>query len=184
MKRSMIQTKKAAIISTSSSSNDLVDKHQYLTAKDLGLKPSTIEQAKFEYSPLGKVFTKGLNKDDKKEGLFKRLKNIEDRNEELLKITKNNTKDMKEITNSFEEPLSTEARALIEEIRIIQKDVDYKKLKITGGNNVAYDFSDFKTFNDLSKDLYSKKMSIDHAEMKQNEFDAKFNALSRYSPRN
>ena len=27
-------------------------------------------------------------------------------------------------------------------------------------------------------------MVIDDAEMKQNEFDAKFNALSRYSPRN
>ena len=27
-------------------------------------------------------------------------------------------------------------------------------------------------------------MTIDNAEMKQNEFDAKLNALSRYSPRN
>ena len=41
------------------------------------LKPSTVEQAKFEYSPLGKIFNKGLGKDDQKEGLFKRLKNIE-----------------------------------------------------------------------------------------------------------
>ena len=30
-----------------------------------------------------KVFTKGLDKNDQKEGLFKRLKNIEDKNEEL-----------------------------------------------------------------------------------------------------
>ena len=43
----------------------------------MGLKPSTIEQTKFEYSPLGKIFNKGLDKDDQKEGLFKRLKNIE-----------------------------------------------------------------------------------------------------------
>ena len=48
------------------------------------LKPSTIEQAKFEYSPLGKIFNKRLDKDDKKEGLFKRLENIEDNNEEHL----------------------------------------------------------------------------------------------------
>ena len=39
------------------------------------LKPSTVEQARFEYSPLGEIFNKGLNEDDKKEGLFKRLKN-------------------------------------------------------------------------------------------------------------
>ena len=48
-----------------------MDKYEYLTGEDLGLKPSTIEQAKFEYSLLGKVFTKGLEKEeDKKEGLF------------------------------------------------------------------------------------------------------------------
>ena len=68
--------KAAAIISASSSSKDLVDKCEYLTGKDLGLKPSTVEQAKFEHYPLGKVFAKGLNKDDQKYRLFKRLKNI------------------------------------------------------------------------------------------------------------
>ena len=54
-----------------------------MTGEDLGLKPSTVEQANFEYSPLGKVFNKGLDKEDKK-GLFKRLKNIKDKNEEQL----------------------------------------------------------------------------------------------------
>ena len=69
------------------SSNNL-DKYEHLTGEDLGLKPSTIEQTKFEYYPLGKVFTKGLDKEeDKKEGLFNKLKNIEDKNEELLKAT-------------------------------------------------------------------------------------------------
>ena len=52
-------------------------KISYLTGKDLGLKPSTIEQARLEYSPLVKIFNKGIDKDDQKEGLFKRLKNIE-----------------------------------------------------------------------------------------------------------
>ena len=31
---------------------------------------------------MGKIFNKGLDKDDKKEGLFKRLENIKDKNEE------------------------------------------------------------------------------------------------------
>ena len=57
-------------------SNNL-DKYEYLTGEDLGLKPSTVEQAKSEYSPLGNIFTKGLKEEDKKEGLLKRLKNIE-----------------------------------------------------------------------------------------------------------
>ena len=48
--------RKAAKISALSSNN--LDKYEYLTGEDLGLKPSTIEQAKFEYSPLGKIFNK------------------------------------------------------------------------------------------------------------------------------
>ena len=65
------------------SSNNL-DKYEYLTGEDLGLKPSTLEQAKFEYSPLGKIFNKGLSEEDKKEGVLKSLENITDKNNELL----------------------------------------------------------------------------------------------------
>ena len=62
-------------------------KYEYLTKKDLGYKPDAFEKAKFEYSPLGKVFTDGLNKSDKNEGLLKRLKNIESkRNNQLLAL--------------------------------------------------------------------------------------------------
>ena len=43
----------------------------YLTGEDLGYKPREVEKAKFEYSPLGKVFNKGLGEYDKKEGLLK-----------------------------------------------------------------------------------------------------------------
>ena len=68
------------------SSGDL-PKYEYLTKKDLGYKPDAFEQAKFEYSPLGKVFTDGLDKSDKNEGLSKRFKNVEDKsNNQLLTI--------------------------------------------------------------------------------------------------
>ena len=53
-----------------------LDKYEYLTGEDLGLKPSNIEQARFDYSPLGKIFDKGLSQNDKEEGLFEKLKNI------------------------------------------------------------------------------------------------------------
>ena len=64
-------------------------KYEYLTKKDLGYKPDAFEQAKFEYSPLGKVFTDGLDKSDRKEGLLKRLKNIEDKSNNQLLAIKN-----------------------------------------------------------------------------------------------
>ena len=70
------------------SSGDL-PKYEYLTRKDSGYKPDAFEQAKFEYSPLGKVFTDGLDKSDKNEGLLKRLKNVEDRNNNQLLAIKN-----------------------------------------------------------------------------------------------
>ena len=70
------------------SSGDL-PKYEYLTKKDLGYKPDAFEQAKFEYSPLGKVFTDGLDKSDRNKVLLKRLKNIEDRNNNQLLAIKN-----------------------------------------------------------------------------------------------
>ena len=56
--------REAAKISVLSSNN--LDKYELLTVEDLDLKPSTIEQTKLEYSPLGKIFNKGLSEDDKK----------------------------------------------------------------------------------------------------------------------
>ena len=71
--------RKAAKISALSSGN--MDKYEYLTGEDLDYKPSTVERAKFEYSPLGKFLNKGLEQEDKKGGLLKRLKNTKNKNE-------------------------------------------------------------------------------------------------------
>ena len=113
--------RKAAKISELSS-NDL-DKYEYLTGEDPGLKPSTVEQARTEYSPISKFFNKGLKEEDKKEGLLKGLKNMEDKYEKSLKAVKNKTQNIKEVTDFVEESLSLEAKGLIEEIKLL-KDVD------------------------------------------------------------
>ena len=136
--------REAAKISVLSSNN--LDKYELLTGEDLGLKPSTIEEAKFEYSTLGKAFNKGLSEDDKKEGLLKRLRNIEDKNEKPLEVKNKANENIKEVTDFVNQPLSFEAKELINEIKAIQKDADYRKLGIRGGYNADYDFSDYKTF--------------------------------------
>ena len=69
-----------------------MDKYEYLTGEYVGWKPGVIDQAKFEYFSLGKVFNKGLEKEDKKEGILKRLKNIEDKNKGQLKAIKDKGK--------------------------------------------------------------------------------------------
>ena len=56
--------RKAAKISASSSHN--LDKYEYFTDEDVGLKPSTVAQAKFEYSPLDMSLSKAFKNDEVK----------------------------------------------------------------------------------------------------------------------
>ena len=144
--------RKAAKISALSSNN--LDKYEYLTGEDLGLKPSTVEQTKFEYSPLGEIFNKGLSEDDKKEGLFKRLKNIEGKNEvqlqaiknqggkqlwEFENINKSNTlKVIEEIRRK-----NDEANKILLEVKKIDAKLDTAELVCTKTDGTKYDFNIF-----------------------------------------
>ena len=60
-------------------SSGKLDKCEYLTGEDLNYRQDPVQKAKFDYSPLGQVFNKGLDASEKQEGLLKRLKNIEDK---------------------------------------------------------------------------------------------------------
>ena len=125
---------------------------------------------------MGKIFNKGLSEEDKKEGLLKRLKNIEDKN-------KVENKDIKEVTDFVDQTLSYKAEKSINKIKTTQKIVDYRKLKIKCGNNIDYDFSDYKTFKELFRDLYYRTITIDEAEGKQDKFNTVKSLLERYAPR-
>ena len=62
------------------SSGDL-NKYEFLTRKDLKYKPNALDNARFEFSPLGKAFSTGLDKNVQgyqEEGVIKLLKNIRD----------------------------------------------------------------------------------------------------------
>ena len=65
----------------------------------------------------------------------------------------------------------------------MQKDVNYKKLRIRGGNNYAYNFSDYKTFKELFRNLYYKKITIDDTEHIQDKFNSILGVLSDYTAR-
>ena len=58
-----------------------LNKYEFLKRIDLNYKPNALEQAKFEFSPLGKTFSTGLNKtipNYQKEGVITLLKDIKD----------------------------------------------------------------------------------------------------------
>ena len=156
--------RKAAKISALSS-NDL-NKYKYLTGEDLGLKPSTVEQAKFEYSPLGKIFNKGLDKDDKKEGLFKRLENIKDKNEEQLQAIKDQgEKQLKELKNIDKNKTlkaineiskkNDEPNKLLSEFRKIDETLDNVELVCTKTDGTKYDFNRFSLPLKFIKRIYN-----------------------------
>ena len=96
--------REAAKISALSSGE--LEKYEYVTGEDLGYKPDVVQKAKFECSPLGKVFNKGLDEGDKKEGLLKKLKNIEGKNEQQLEaISNQGEKQLDAIKNQREKQL-------------------------------------------------------------------------------
>ena len=55
-------------------SSGKLDKYEYLTGEDLGYRPDPVQKAKLKYSPLGELFYKRLDVNEKQEGLLKRLK--------------------------------------------------------------------------------------------------------------
>ena len=149
------------------SSGDL-PKYEYLTKKDVGYKPDAVEKIKFEYSPIGKVFTDGLSKENKskKVGLFKRLKNIENNLAEaddngnkvgIFKIIKdikdrgikidNDDEAVREIRERSKELLDDGAR--VNNFDEMKKDIDHvKNLKDQG--------ADVKVDEDQIDDLINK----------------------------
>ena len=187
--------RKAAKISALSSNN--LDKYEYLTGEDLGLKPSTIEQTRFEYSPLGKIFNKGLDKDDKKEGLFKRLKNIENAQKNLIRDDDNESiyytprsefddkddKDKKQQTNNIDtkppnivnylKSLSQEAKDLMDEIEEANDDIVDSKLLFIDSNKEKCNFNTFNKPLNFISTIYNGEISLKEAEFKQRDLEKK-----------
>ena len=184
--------RKGAKISALSSNN--LGKYEYLTGEDLGLKPSTIEQTKFEYSPLGKIFNKGLDKDDKKEGLFKRLENIKDKNEEQLQVIKDQgEKQLKELKNIDKSKTlkaigeiskkNDEANKLLSEFRKIDETLDNAELVCTKTDGTKYDFNRFSLPLKFIEKIYKYEITLDEAIEKQAELKELINKLNNYGPR-
>ena len=179
--------KKVAIVSARSSKN--LDKVEYLTGEDLGLKPNTIDQVRFEYSPLSKIFNKGLDKDDQKEGLFKRLKNIKNAQKNLKRDSDDESiyytprsefddKDKKQQTNNIDtkppnvfnylKSLSQQANDLIDEIKD-DDDIDNSELLFIASSNETFNFNTSDMPSNFLLNIYNTKISLKETEFEQKE---------------
>ena len=82
-----------------------------------------VQNSKFEYSPIGKVFNKRLDESDKKEGLLKRLKNIEGENKDQLDAIKDQgEKQLDAIKDQGKKQLDAIKKQKENKSKIIEKD--------------------------------------------------------------
>ena len=153
-----------------------LDKCEYLTGKSLGYKPDVVQKAKFECSPSGQVFNKGLDTSEKQVGLLKRLKNIEDKTDRQLEENKDNQLGVKSIGYTVKKQLSQKAKNMLEKL-------NYKKLSFRGSNNKDYDFTNFSSFRELFRTIYYGEILIPGGEREQNNFDDIIKILKSYRPR-
>ena len=96
---------------------------------------------------MSKVFNKGLDKEDKKEGLFKRLENIKEKNEELLNTFSTTNK----VNKATKNKINRQSKNLI--------------------YNTQYSFANFKSIGDI------KELSLDSMDKKLKDLHKEFTSL-------
>ena len=143
-----------------------LDNYEYLIGKDLEYKPNPLQKAKFEYSSLGQVFNKGLDKEEKLEGLLKRnRKSIVINNEVLMELEK----EIKDKENEIKKKESSKNK----------DDKDKAIFNYTASDGTENDFTeDIKLLN-FPEDLYKRKLTFDVAEKEQEEMIKKISDLKK-----
>ena len=162
-----------------------LDKYEYLSGEDLGYRPSKLDQIKSEYSPLGEVFNKRLDSNEKQEGLLKRLKNIEDKTDNQLQAIegqKDNQTNLKSVGYAIRDKLPEKAIKAFDWLKKTRL-LTIGRFFYRGGNEVDYDFTSFSSLGDLLKQIYYGKILIPAVEREQDEFDYFLDNLKKYNPR-
>ena len=94
---------------------------------------------------MGKISNKGLSEDDKKEGILKRLENIEDKNDELLNTFNTTNKTPKNKTNNQRQKLIYNAEHSFAKLKNID---NIKKLSLDSIFNLMREYH--KKFTSLN----------------------------------
>ena len=143
---------------------------------------------------LFEIFNKGLDKDDKKEGLFKRLENIKDKNEEQLQAIKDRgEKQLKELKNIDKNKTlkaideiskeNDEVYKLLFEFKKIDETLDNAELVCTKTDGTKDDFNLFLLPLKFIEKIYKYEITLDEAIEKQAELKELINKLYNYGQR-
>ena len=148
--------REAAKISVLSSGK--LDKYEYLTGEEIlpSNQQQIIEQAKFNYLPLGKAIEKQIKTTkDQGEKQVVALESLKDSDKKLTPI-----KDFISTEN-----LTTEIINEIKRIEEIEKKVDRNRM-VYKGTNETYDFRNFKTIRAFGNEIRNNIISLDMANIK------------------
>ena len=159
----------------SASSPGKIDKYEFLTGEErLPFDQNTIiEQAKFNYSPLGKAFEieiKTIKDQDLKQVQALRALKLEENKEVIKSIEGTSPKEMRanEIKNKIHEVKKWEEKIKREDLKCKTK-------------NYTYDFQQYETIRSFDESVYTRKAIIAEAEEDQSnllENLVKFNCKS------
>ena len=158
-------------------SSGKIDKYEYLTGEEIlpSNQQQIIQQAKFNYSPLGKA-------------LEKQRKTIEDQGEKqvvALESLKGSDKKLLSIKGFI--PIKNLNPEIIDEIKRIEeleKKVDRNKM-VYKATNITYDFRKFKTIRAFGNEIRNNVIDIGTANEEQNELLEYISRLrSRTKPNN
>ena len=146
-----------------------IDKYEYLTGEEIlpSNQQQIIQQAKFNYSPLGKAFEKQIKtieNQGKKQVVA--LESLQDSDKKLTQI-----KDFIPIEN-----LNPEIINEIKRIKKLEKKVDRNRM-VYEGTNITYDFRKFKTILAFGKEIRNNVIDMDTANEEQNELLEYINRL-------
>ena len=140
-------------------SSGKLDKYEYLTGEEIlpSNQQQIIQQAKFNYSPLGKA-------------LEKQVKTIKDQGEkqvvvlESLKVLDKKLLAVKDFIPT--ENLNPEIINEIKRIEKIEKQIDRNRM-VYKGTNKTYDFRNFKTIHAFGNEIRNNVIDMNTAEIEQ-----------------
>ena len=122
---------------------------------------------------MGQVFNKGLDVSEKNEGLLKRLKNTESKNEQQLDLIRDqgekqldligkiNTDKIEKI--GFYDKQNNQAVGLVNKVNKSVRENKINKFVCTHSNGTQYDFNQYRDLNQFGSEIYKKEISLDEA---------------------
>ena len=114
--------------------------------------------------------------------MFKRLKNIEGKNEEQLKVLKDQSEKQPIISKvknpnfnnvSFRNLLDDKSMKVFDEIRNQDEIIDYSRLNFIGSSKkYTFNFGNFMSLGNLAKNIYNDNVPLDVAKQEQRRMES------------